>query len=140
MARSRVLVDSSFLYALFDEDDNKHAAAYLFSQADSSLAVVPDIVLVEVMLLVDRAGGVPAAVRFLDFFSAAPFQLEPIIPGDLKRVREITFAYSSSRFDFVDCCVMALAERLEITHICMFDRRDFSIFRPRNCDFYDLLP
>ncbi len=35
---------------------------------------------------------------------------------------------------------MASAERLSVTRIATFVRRDFSIFRPRHCDYLDLLP
>lgn len=48
--------------------------------------------------------------------------------------------YQSARFDFVDCCIMALSERLNITQVCTLDRRDFSIFRPGHCPFLELLP
>lgn len=40
----------------------------------------------------------------------------------------------------VDCCIMALAERLHVTRIATFDRRDFSIFQPRHCGYFELLP
>jgi hypothetical protein len=33
-----------------------------------------------------------------------------------------------------------MAERLNITRACTFDRRDFSIFRPHPCDYLELLP
>lgn len=36
--------------------------------------------------------------------------------------------------------IMALTERLGITQVYTFDRRDFSIFRPAHCDFLQLLP
>ena len=48
--------------------------------------------------------------------------------------------YADARFDFVDCCIMALVERLDITQICTFDRRDFGIFRPAHCEYLELLP
>jgi hypothetical protein len=35
---------------------------------------------------------------------------------------------------------MALAERLNITQICAFDRRDFPIFRPTHCENLEPLP
>ena len=35
---------------------------------------------------------------------------------------------------------MAIAERLNITRIATFDRRDFSIFQPSHCDYLELLP
>jgi predicted nucleic acid-binding protein len=48
--------------------------------------------------------------------------------------------YADARLDFVDCCIMALAERLDINQICTFDRRDFVIFRIANGEALELLP
>lgn len=48
--------------------------------------------------------------------------------------------YRDAELDFVDCCLTALAERLNITRICTFDRRDFSIIRPKHTDYLELLP
>ena len=48
--------------------------------------------------------------------------------------------YKDAEFDFVDCCLMAIAERLNIEDICTFDRRDFAIFRPKHCENFTLLP
>jgi predicted nucleic acid-binding protein len=45
-------------------------------------------------------------------------------------VREILRTYPGAKLDFVDCCMMAMSERLNITRVCTFDRRDFLIFRP----------
>lgn len=46
----------------------------------------------------------------------------------------------SSDLDFVDCCNMAISERLNITKIYTLDRRDFGICRPTHCDYLELLP
>ena len=73
-------------------------------------------------------------------FPSSRMQLEPITMPDLRRASEIMEAYANARFDFVDCCIMALAERLTITQICTFDHRDFSIFKPTHCDFLELMP
>ncbi len=35
---------------------------------------------------------------------------------------------------------MVIAERLNITRIVTFDRRDFSVFRPSHCEYFELLP
>lgn len=64
----------------------------------------------------------------------------PIEADDLDRVRQILSTYADAELDIVDCCIMALAERLNITRIATFDRRDFSLVRPRHCDFLELLP
>ena len=71
---------------------------------------------------------------------AAHPQIERITYEDLARARQIMQTYADSKLDFVDCCLMALAERLKITQVCTFDQRDFAIFRPTHCDYLELLP
>jgi predicted nucleic acid-binding protein len=141
MPSVQILIDSSFLYALFDRDDEKHSQALNWASHQTDYQpLVPQVVLGEVMFLLDRNGGVPVTLQFLDRFTAADYVLESIIMPDLQRVREIRATYASSRLDFVDCCIMALSERRGITQVCTFDRRDFAIFRPRHCDYLELLP
>jgi hypothetical protein len=48
--------------------------------------------------------------------------------------------YRTSEFDFADVAIMAVAERLNITRICTFDRRDFGVYRPLHCGHFELLP
>jgi len=59
---------------------------------------------------------------------------------DFTRAVEIMKIYSDAELDFVDCCLTAIAERLQITHILTFDRRDFTIIRPKHTQFFELLP
>ncbi len=137
---NKALADSSYLYALFDKSNDKHQRASEVVESTLISLVVPDVVLTEVAFLFNRKGGVRAVVGFLDSLTAAHVQHEPITPQLLRRAREIMMEYADSKLDFVDCCIMALAEQLGITQICTFDRRDFSIFRPRHCDYLELLP
>jgi predicted nucleic acid-binding protein len=39
-----------------------------------------------------------------------------------------------------DAAIVAIAKRLTITGVYTLDRRDFSVIRPRNCDYFELLP
>jgi uncharacterized protein len=48
--------------------------------------------------------------------------------------------YQDAELDFVDASIIAIAERMSITHVLTLDRRDFSIVRPRHCDYFELLP
>jgi len=84
--------------------------------------------------------GHHAVISFLKVFPASDAQLEAITMPDLQRAYAIVQQYADARFDFVDCCIMALAERLNVTQICTFDHRDFSIFKSTHCDFLELLP
>ena len=136
----RVLVDSSYLYALYSPSDNNYQLSQAFAATNAAVALIPDVVLPEVAFLFKRAGGVPAVAMFIEKFILAQPTFEPVTIPMLKRAREIMLAYSSARFELVDCCIMSLAEILNIRQVCTYDRRDFSIFRPRHCEYLELLP
>ncbi len=140
MTRSKILIDSSYLFAFFDAKNTKHTDAVVVANLYGGQFVIPDVVLTEVAYLFNREGGIPAVLQFLDRITAMHPHLEPISVSDLTRVHEIMATYEDSKLDFVDCCIMAHSERLNITRICTFDRRDFSIFRPAHCDYLELLP
>jgi predicted nucleic acid-binding protein len=59
---------------------------------------------------------------------------------DVMRVAEILEDYGDTRIDFVDATVMAVAERYGITKILTLDQRDFRLFRPKDCDSFEILP
>jgi len=140
MNRQQVLIDSSFLYILFSKTDELHDRARQAVRDSSFMSIIPGIVLTEVAFLFNRAGGPPAVAEFLLSFVVAGARPVAVELTDLSRASEIITLYSSSRLDFVDCCLMAMSERLNITHVATFDHRDFGIFRPRHCDYLELLP
>ena len=102
--------------------------------------LVPDLVLPEVSYLLRRNLGYANSLNFFEFFEDRSVRLVAVLQEDLARVREIGQQYSDARLDLVDCCIMTIAERLNVTRIATFDRRDFSIFQPRHCDYLELLP
>lgn len=134
------IVDSSFIYALYNSIDSHHDIADAFAKNYSGTTYVPDVILPEVCYLFRRDFGQIGVQRFLNQFKGINAQFVSLSRSDLARIHEIAATYASAGFDIVDCCIMALAERLGVTRIATFDRRDFSIFRPRHCDFLELLP
>jgi len=136
----QLLVDSSFLYALYNQDDHHHFEVTVVAEIYAGQFIIPDVVLTEVTFLFRRFGGVPATIQFLKTLVRGQYQYELVLEEDIIRVYEIMEHYLDAKLDFVDCCLMALAERLEITHICTLDRRDFMLFRPRHCDYLEILP
>ena len=135
-----ILLDSGFLYALFDSDDRFHKAVAVTVEVQGRIAIVPDVTLVEVMFLVRRSGGIPAAVRFLQYFEEANFRLEALRREEIRRTRDLLDLYASARLDFVDACIIAIAERLDVRRVGTIDRRDFLIVRPAHCEHFELLP
>lgn len=135
-----ILIDSSFLYALYNHGDTNHQVALNFAGNNRAVTLVPDVVLPEVCFLFERDLGHYTIVKFLGEFTSTGVSLQAIDIGDVDKAQEIMARYPEAEFDFVDCCLMALAERLNITQICTFDRRDFSIFTTSHCDYLELLP
>jgi predicted nucleic acid-binding protein len=135
-----ILLDTSFVVALNNPKDKNHVVSVQFFSGKSNIYLLPEVVLTEAAFLLGKAGGLPASLQFLDRLVVASVVLQSITLFDLKRAREIMGAYPAARLDFVDCCLMALSERLQVTQICTYDRRDFSMFRPQHCDYLELLP
>jgi len=140
MPPNRVLVDSSFLYTLYDRSAPNNDLASAVAELYSGQFVIPYVVLTETAYLFRRAGEAPAVVRFLDALVAGNYQYEIVSPADLTRARDIMAQYADAKLDFVDCCIMALTERLNITQVCTFDHRDFNIFRPKHASHLEILP
>jgi len=140
MANNDLLLDSSFLFALNNVDDINHQRADAYAERDWRHYLIPDVTLTEVAHLLRVNLGHDAVLAFLDGLIAPNASLQSLTPPDIIRAREIMAAYSDARLDFVDCCIMALSERLAVTRVCTFDRRDFSMFRPKHCAYLELLP
>ena len=81
----------------------------------------------------------PRAIQIFANTRAA-FQMQDLTDPDLERMQRIMEQYHDAAFDFADTAIMALAERLNIAQVYTFDRRDFTIFRPRHCDYLELFP
>ncbi len=135
-----ILFDTSFVVAFNNPKDINYASAFKFLTQDKSAFLIPEVVLTEAAFLIGRAGGLPATRAFMNRLVVSGAVLQSVELRDLKRAEEIMGAYPEARLDFVDCCLMALSEHLNITRICTFDRRDFSIFRPNHCEYLELLP
>ena len=136
----RFIVDSSFLVALFSDTDIHHQRANSLTIVGGDSIVVPDVVLPEVSHALRRRYHYGSSFIFFDFFDYEFASLEPVRKIDLARIDEIAQQYQTAEFDMVDLCIMAMAERLGITRIATFDQRDFRVFRPRHCDYFELLP
>ena len=140
MPKGSILVDSSWLIALHDKDSDAYEEISEFSKHFHGSLVVPQVVLTEVVYLVKRETGISGTAQFLQQFNDSHPYLQDITVPDLRRVKEIIQQYATARLDFVDCCIMALSERLNITQVGTLDKRDFSIFRPNHVSHLEILP
>lgn len=137
---NKVLVDTSFLYALYDQTDPYHKKVSAAVTIYQHQMLIPYVVLTETAYLFKRNDGMRGLIQFINALTKANYQYEILIPKDFVRIHAILIQYADAKFDFVDCCLMALAERHQISTICTLDQRDFAIFRPDHIPQFDLLP
>ena len=134
------ILDTSFLFALADRSDRNHNRVLSIAQTTNEPLILPIVVLPEVCYSIASRLGHQAMRRFIANLSASSTQLEALAPTDLERVHQILEQYADSQLDFVDAVIVTIAERTGITRVLTLDRRDFSLVRPRHCDYFELLP
>ena len=133
------LLDTGLLLAVLDSDDDLHAVSALALEEELE-PILPDVVLPELSYLVQRELDTSVLVRFLRAISGGELTIEQTRTADLSRAADILEKYADSGVDFVDCVIVAMAERLNITRILTVDRRHFSLFRPNHCSAFEIAP
>lgn len=133
-----LLIDTGPLYALADVDDDWHTRAAEFLLQARETLLVPVTVLPEITYLLNHRLGPRAESRFVASLAAGELTIEPLYRADLERSAELLAAYPD--LGFVDCTVVAMAERLRLRSVVTTDRRHFAAVRPRHVEAFELLP
>lgn len=134
------LLDAGFLYALIDHDDAHSSAVKKALELHPWRVVLPVPAITETAYLVRKKLGRNALAEFTESLSNADFEFATPNSSDFIRSAEILRKYKDQNIDFVDACIVAMAERLDIKTILTVDRRHFSVFKPVHCDSFELLP
>jgi predicted nucleic acid-binding protein len=135
-----MLIDTSFFVALTFPKDRNHALATEARDEMRGERMVIAPVLQELFFVVTIRMNYQAAINAFRRARSSPFTVVDLIEADMARMDEIMQQYQDAALDFVDVAQMAVSERLDIRQIYTFDHRDFRLFRPRHCDYLDLLP
>ncbi len=134
-----VLLDTGFLLAVLDADDDLHDVCVAALQEEAE-PLLPDMVLPELAFMVLRELGYPVLVRFLRSLSGGELAVVRATEQDLTRTAAVLEKYADSRVDFVDCVIVAVAERLNVRRVLTVDRRHFGLFRPKHCPAFEIAP
>jgi uncharacterized protein len=134
------ILDTSFLFALTDRSDRNHKKVLATIQNVNEALILPIVVLPEICYLLASRLGHKAMQSFVSSLATGAVQIEQVAPEDLLRTHEVLEEYADSHLDFTDAAIVALSERLEVTRVYTLDRRDFSMIRPRHCEYFELLP
>lgn len=133
------LLDTGFLLAILAENDSQHDEC-IKALAQEPHVLLTDVVLPELAYLILRDMNYLTLARFLRSVGAGQVDYLSTIPADLTRAADLLEQYADNRVDFVDCVLVAIAERMDITRILTIDRRHFSILRPIHCAHFEILP
>jgi len=135
------LLDSGFVYAQLNGKDEWHQKVSKATEiAEREPIILPVPAITEIAYLLGRDLGVDAAAYFIETLNATNIVLENPTSEDYTRSAEILRKYNDANIDFVDVCIVAMAERLNITKILAVDRRHFSLFKPKHCKSFEILP
>jgi predicted nucleic acid-binding protein len=135
-----LVLDTGPILALLDAGDPAHERSVAMVEAIREDLVVPACVLVEVDYWARKLLGPDSWDIFVEDVVSGAYRLEPFTTPDLARATELEREYGDLDLGLVDASVIALCERLGETKVATLDRRDFSVVRPRHCEYLRLLP
>jgi predicted nucleic acid-binding protein len=121
--RRSILVDSGALLAMADPRDRYAAAARRFlEETTDAFYVVPDTVFSEAMTLIKARLGVASAVSVGSRLQESMlFQLRYLEPADHRATWQVFARYIDKDWSYVDCSILALAQRQGIGEVFAFD-------------------
>jgi predicted nucleic acid-binding protein len=133
------LLDTGFLLAVLDADDELHEICAIALQEEPDL-LLPDMVIPELAYMSVRELGHATLSQFLRSLNKGELTIVQTTNDDLLRTAEILEKYADNKVDFVDCAIVAMSERFNVTRILTVDRRHFEIFRPKHCSTFEIAP
>lgn len=134
------LLDTGFLYSTLNHRERLHSETVEILSSIYEEIILPVPAITETAYLLLRDLGVKALATFLEDLPEMNLILETPTAADYKRAAEILRKYDDAYIDFVDACIVAIAERLNVTKILTVDRRHFGAFKPRHCAAFEILP
>jgi predicted nucleic acid-binding protein len=133
-----LLFDTGPLYALADADDAWHERVRDFVATHDETILVPVTVIPELVYLLRSRLGERVERTFVGSLARREMSIEGLQHADVERAETLLDRYPD--LGFVDCTVVAMAERLRLQTIVTTDRRHFSRVRPVHRMTFDLLP
>ncbi len=136
----RYLLDTGFAVAFLDQRDQRNPEVVSIREKIHGEIYFPVPAITEISYLLARNIGIELAAAFIASLSRTDLILVNPTPEDYQRAAAVMLQYADAGLDFVDALIVAIAERLQITHILTLDQRDFRLIRPRHCEAFELLP
>jgi uncharacterized protein len=114
-----LICDTGGVYALYDADDDHHAAVREIVQAERGPLFLPTALLAEIDYLLTTRLGLDAELDFLDGLLTGAYVLIHPTAEDLARCHELIRQYHDLELGLADASVVATSERLGIPRLRM---------------------
>lgn len=137
MTSKSILLDTSAVVALLDSTDVHHEAVGSYWHEN---LLLPIPLLAEVDYMVSKYLGPHISRAFFRGVENGDLELIGLDNAAFARANAIMARYPSVPLGIADASVMALAETHQIPRILTLDRRHFSLVKPSNMDYFELLP
>lgn len=123
---SRILIDTSAIYAFVTRTDANHPRAVAFVRAarqERSVFVLPDAVFAETMTLLKVRLGADVALRVGEELRRQPAYLWTPLTGEGERETWAAFQqYADKAWSYTNCAIMVIAQRMNVPEVFSFDR------------------
>ena len=135
-----IIVDTGILLSYFAVTDAAHRECVELLEAERDGIVVSPFVLAELDHFIGKHLGVTQQVRVLEQLTGGGFELPVLTPADVIQCSSIMARYPDQRIGITDASLVVLADRYKTRRIGTYDRRHFSVVRPMNGGWFELLP
>jgi predicted nucleic acid-binding protein len=128
------------LVAAADTDDANHSACKALLERDHGPLVTTPMVIAETTYLLDRQLGPRAEVALFASVTDGMLRVGNLQADDWARIGELVATYADLRLGSTGASLIAVAERLTVTHIATLNRRHFTVVRPKHTPVFELVP
>jgi len=135
-----IVVDTSALFAVFDEDHPRHGAVRQAFDAEPGPFLLSCFVLAELDYLLATRMGVRTELAFLKNVADGEYRLEAFDIDEIATMRDLIARHEDLELGLTDVSLVVLAERASTNRILTLDERHFRAVRPLRGRAFTILP
>lgn len=130
-----LIVDTGFLVALYIRRDKLHSQALNFLQQNNQALITAAPVIVETCYFLDAK----AKIALLNWLECGGVKVVDVPVTAYSEIALSIEKYADHEIDFTDAALIWLANQYQQQKILTVDKNDFSAFRLKNNQWFDLL-
>lgn len=124
---ARAIVDTGYLVALLNAEDEHHAWAVTQLPRLRGPWLTAEACISEAVFLLERAGRA-AVERLLDWLDKGALISQHLLPEELEAITAELFRYRERWVDFADACLIRLSDQKPKLPVVTVDASDFAVY------------